>query len=94
MPSVPKPATPRDQPKEPPRLHISLPKEGMKGVSLSGVDLEEEVTLTITGKITELRQDEYGRSLSLHISKLAIEREEAQLSITEALKQSNGREKG
>lgn len=88
------PSTPAEsRPKESASMHVSIPKGAKKLPAFDGLGVEQEVTLHITGKVTSLSADGYGRSLGVTIDTLTVEADTSAISITEALKKSSERGK-
>ena len=89
MPSTPSTA----ETKESASMHVSIPKGAKKLAGFEGLGVEQELTLHITGKVTSLSADGYGRSLSVTIDTLTVEADTSAISITEALNKSGRRGK-
>lgn len=81
-------ATKAEKPKPYATLHF--PK-GTKAPSFDGMDVQQSVTIRITGVVTALRADEYERSFDLLPDTVEIEASEKPMSIDEALRISRRR---
>jgi len=53
-------------------------------LDLNGIELDDTIRATVTGKVTSLNEDEYGDSLTLKVSSIKLDKEGS--TMIEALK--------
>ena len=53
-------------------FNLHIPKESKLKVNLAGLDLEEDKTVSLTGTINSLSQDQYGKSFGMKVKSISI----------------------
>jgi hypothetical protein len=71
-----------------PEVRFDFEKNKSYPRNMDSLDLEEEVTVTVTGKIKSLRKDEWGRSFSMTIGKVdVVPRKQKPKGVSEVMEQ-------
>ena len=67
-----------------PTVSFRTERKSKVQIDLNGIELDDTIKATVTGKVTSLSEDEYGDNLTLKVSSIKLDKEGS--TMIEALK--------